>query len=80
MMSVYQCSGCVTVLEGSVLDAVGSISVVSNQTVRQLSGRVLNLRLYVVSSAPAQRTGVHGERCGGFSENTWRREEGGRNV
>lgn len=80
MIHVFQCSRHVTVLEGSVLDAVGPVGIVRNQTVCQHSGRVLDLRLHVVSSSSAQRTSVHCKLCGGFSENSCRREEGGTYV
>lgn len=80
MINVFQCSRCVTVLERSVLDAVGPVGVVGNQTVRQRSGRVPDLRLHVVSSSPGQGTSVHCKLCGGFSENSCRREEGGTYV
>lgn len=66
---------CVTVLEWSVLHIVGPVGVVLDQTVCQSSRRVPDLRLHVVSSSPVQRTGIHREVCGGFSENSWRREE-----
>lgn len=68
-------SRCVTVLKWSVLDAVCAISLIHDLTVCQCSRRVPDLRLHVVSSPPGQRTGVHRELCGGFSENSWRREE-----
>lgn len=59
----------VTVLVGGVLDAVGPVCVVDDLAVRQSSGWVPDLGLHVVSSPPAQSTGVHREVRGGFSEN-----------
>lgn len=61
-----------TVLVGRVLHAVGSICFIGDQAVCQRSGRVLDLGLHVVSALPGQRTSVHCELCGGFSENSWR--------
>ena len=70
-----QVQGRVTVLEGGVLDAVGPVGLVGDLAVCQRSGRVPDLRLHMVSSSPGQRTGVHREGCGGFSENSWRKEK-----
>lgn len=72
MLSSSVLTGCVTIFKRSVLDTVGAISLVCNHTVCQSSRRVLDRRLYVVSTSPGQRTSIHRELCGGFSENSWR--------
>lgn len=73
-----RCKCVVTVLKRSVLNDVGPIGLVSNQTICQRSGRVPDLCLHVVSSSLGQRTSIHRKLCGGFSKNTWWRKEGKR--
>lgn len=80
MLSSSVLTGCVTIFKRSVLDTVGAIGLVCNHTVHQSSGRILDRRLYVVSTSPGQRTSIHCELCGGFSENSWREGNGGRRV
>lgn len=71
MLSSSGLTGCVTIFKRSVLDTVGAIGFVCNHTVCQSSRRVLDRRLYVVATPPGQRTSIHCELCGGFSENSW---------
>lgn len=80
MLSSSVLTGCVTIFKRSVLDTVGAIGLVCNHTVCQSSRRVLDRRLYVVATPPGQRTSIHCELCGGFSENSWREGNRGRRV
>lgn len=80
MLSSSVLTGCVTIFKRSVLNTVGAIGLVCNTTVCQSSRRVLDHHLYVVATSPGQRTSIHCELCGGFSENSWREGNRGRRV